>query len=110
MRRYCLTNEIIMAFPEWLSSTTDEARFLRTVLDHVSDCLVAVDTAGRIVLINRPYCRLLGGEEDDFIGRHITEVVSPQTRLHLVARGEDAAVGYPLDVRGHRLITKQVPV
>jgi transcriptional regulator with PAS, ATPase and Fis domain len=99
-----------MPFPTWQNSTADEARFLRTVLDHVSDCLVAVDTDGRVVLINRPYCKLLGGEEEDFIGRRITDVVSQETRLHLVARGESAAVGFPLNVRGQRLITKQVPV
>jgi transcriptional regulator with PAS, ATPase and Fis domain len=94
----------------WQGPSADEARFLRTVLDHVSDCLVAVDTDGRVVLINKPYCKLLGGEESDFIGRKITEVVSPKTRLHLVARGEGAIVGFPLTVRGQRLITKQVPV
>jgi transcriptional regulator with PAS, ATPase and Fis domain len=99
-----------MPFPTWQNSTADEARFLRTVLDHVSDCLVAVDTDGRIVLINRPYCQLLGGEEADFIGQKITDVVSPETRLHLVARGESPMVGFPLTVRGQRLITKQVPV
>jgi transcriptional regulator with PAS, ATPase and Fis domain len=99
-----------MPFPTWQNSTADEARFLRTVLDHVSDCLVAVDTEGRVVLINRPYCKLLGGEEEDFIGRRITDVVSQETRLHLVARGESAIVGFPLNVRGQRLITKQVPV
>lgn len=97
-----------MPFLIWQNA--DETRFLRTVLDHVSDCLVAVDTEGRVVLINRPYCELLGGEEADFIGRKITEVVSNETRLHLVARGEGAVVGFPLTVRGQRLITKQVPV
>lgn len=83
---------------------------MRLVLNHVSDCLVAVDTAGTIVLINEPYCRLLGGEADDFLGRHITDVVGPDTKLHLVARGVGTHVGYPLEVRGHKLVTKQVPV
>ncbi|MBQ0819327.1 MULTISPECIES: sigma-54 interaction domain-containing protein [Microvirga] len=98
-----------MALPNWLEASS-EARFLRLVLDHVSDCLVVVDTSGRIVLINQPYCQLLGGDEVDFIGRHITDVVGSQTRLHLVARGEGTHVGYPLEVRGHKLVTKQVPV
>ena len=99
-----------MVLSEWIAGSAEEAGFLKLVLDHVSDCLVAVDTSGTIVLINQPYCRLLGGEADDFIGRHITEVVGPQTKLHLVARGEGSHVGYPLKVRGHQLITRQVPV
>lgn len=99
-----------MSLPEWLSGSSEEAGFLRLVLDHVSDCLVAVDTEGTIVLINDPYCRLLGGEADEFLGRHITDVVGPQTKLHFVARGVGTHIGYPLEVRGHKLVTKQVPV
>ncbi|WP_027535105.1 sigma-54-dependent Fis family transcriptional regulator [Bradyrhizobium sp. WSM3983] len=99
-----------MVLSQWIVGSSEEAGFLKLVLDHVSDCLVAVDTSGTIVLINQPYCRLLGGKADDFIGRHITDVVGPQTKLHLVARGEGSHVGYPLKVRGHQLITKQVPV
>ncbi|MFW8589040.1 hypothetical protein ACOJBM_42210 [Rhizobium beringeri] len=49
-----------MTLPEWFAGSSEEAGFLRLVLDHVSDCLVAVDTAGTIVLINEPYCKLLG--------------------------------------------------
>ena len=60
-----------MPFPEWFGSGQNEAEFLRRVLDHVSDCLIAVDTEGRVVLINAPYCRLLGGPPEDFIpARH----------------------------------------
>lgn len=99
-----------MPFPEWFGSGQNEAEFLRRVLDHVSDCLVAVDTDGRVVLINAPYCRLLGGSPEDFIGRHITEVVSPKTRLHRVARGDTAVSVMPLEVRGHQLLARQVPV
>lgn len=99
-----------MVLSQWIAGSSEEAGFLRLVLDHVSDCLVAVDTSGTIVLINQPYCRLLGGVAADFVGRHVTDVVGPQTKLHLVARGEGSHVGYPLKVRGHQLITRQVPV
>lgn len=99
-----------MVLSQLIAGSSEEAGFLKLVLDHVSDCLVAVDTSGTIVLINQPYCRLLGGEADEFVGRHITDVVGPQTKLHLVARGEGSHVGYPLKVRGHQLITRQVPV
>ncbi|MCV9999289.1 sigma 54-interacting transcriptional regulator [Pararhizobium sp. YC-54] len=99
-----------MPLPELFKGSPEETDFLRLVLDHVSDCLVAVDTEGSIVLINEPYCRLLEGEAEDFLGRHITNVVGPQTKLHFVARGIGTHVGYPLEVRGHKLVTKQVPV
>ena len=76
-------------------------------VDHVSDCLVAVDGAGQIVLINRSYCTLLGGREEDFLGRHITDVIGPQTRLHLVAQGDKRCHPFPLEVRGHKLLARQ---
>ena len=99
-----------MPFPEWFGSGQNEAEFLRRVLDHVSDCLVAIDTEGRVVLINAPYCRLLGGSPADFIGRHITDVVSPKTRLHHVARGDTTVTMMTLEVHGHQLLARQVPV
>ena len=99
-----------MPFPEWFGSGQNEADFLRRVLDHVSDCLVAVDTAGRVVLINASYCRLLGGSAEDFIGRHVTEVVTHKTKLHLVAQGLAGATLSPLEVKGHQLLARQVPV
>jgi len=88
----------------------EEAEFYRLVLNNVSDSLVVVDTAGAIVLINDPYCEILGGRAEDFVGRHIVEVIGPDTKLHLVAQGIEAQVGRPLEVRGHKLVTKQVPV
>lgn len=99
-----------MPFPEWFGSGQNEADFLRRVLDHVSDCLVAVDTTGRVVLINASYCRLLGGSAEDFVGRHVTEVVTHKTKLHLVAQGQASATLSPLEVRGHQLLARQVPV
>lgn len=92
-----------------LNSLIDEKDFLRLVLDHVSDCVVVVDLDGCVSYINKPYCRLLGGDPADFVGQHVTEVVSPDTHLHLVAQTGDPVVG-PLIVRGHELYTKQVPV
>ena len=99
-----------MNLSEWFDSGNEETAFLRRVIDHVSDCLVVVDTQGHIVLINAPYCRLLDGKPEDFIGRHITEVVSPDSRLHKVAQGEPGVMLMPLEVRGHRLLVRQVPV
>ncbi len=88
----------------------DEASFLRLVLDTVSDCLVVVDTEGEIVLINRPYCDLLGGEPEDFIGRHVRDAVSPSSHLAMVAQGALPLQGTPLTVRGREIVTRQVPI
>jgi transcriptional regulator with PAS, ATPase and Fis domain len=92
------------------ASFGSESEFLSVLLDHVSDCVVAVDSSGRIIFINRPYCRLLGGNPEDYLGRHVTEAISPDSKLHLVAAGGSPVLGEPLTVRGHKLITRQVPI
>lgn len=93
-----------------VSAFGDRREFHVLLLDHVSDCVVAVDAEGYIVFINRPYCRLLGGSAEDFVGRLVTEVISSETKLHLVAAGAPPVLGAPLKVRGHHLITRQVPI
>ncbi|OAE56729.1 PAS domain S-box protein [Achromobacter mucicolens] len=99
-----------MAFCESAGVEIDEPAFLRLILDHVSDGLVVVDVHGRIVYINAPYCKILGGSSDEFLGRHVHDVISPHSRLPRVARGMEVIPGSPLEVRGHKLITRQVPV
>lgn len=88
----------------------DHRDFLRLVLDHISDCLVVVDRDGQVTFINQPYCDLLGARAEAVIGHHVTEVITPQTKLHQVACGKMPWVCEPLTVRGHKLITKQYPI
>lgn len=88
----------------------NEASFLRLILDSVSDCLVVVDAEGHIVLINKPYCDLLGGQPEDFIGRNVREAISPESQLGVVAQGGKPLVTEILNVRGQQIVTRQVPI
>lgn len=88
----------------------DETTFFRLILDHISECFVAVDTSGRIVHINKPYCSLLEKTAEECLGEHITDVISANTKLHLVAQGAPPVIGGPLTVKGQQLFTRQVPV
>lgn len=91
------------------SSLSRDSDFIKLILDHISDCVVAIDTHGEIIYINQPYCRLLGGSQSEYIGKHISESISPDSKLPLVAKTGETVVGALL-VRGHELFTKQVPV
>lgn len=88
----------------------NEIDFYRLILDNVSDCLVVVDTSGEIVLINRPYCELLGGTPESYVGRHVNDVISPNSKLAYVAKGGGRVLGESLLVRGQEMIVKQVPI
>ena len=88
----------------------DYVTFLETILDNVSDCIIAVNKQGLVTYVNRPYARILGLEQEHCIGRHITEVVSKETQLHLVAQGSDPVLGEQLTVRGQKFLVNQMPI
>lgn len=89
----------------------DQTRFFRLLFDQLFDGFVVIDRTGKIVLANQALCRLLGGKEEDFLGRHMTEVVSPKATLHLVAQGVlPAVIGGRIRVRGHEFVTKLIPI
>lgn len=89
----------------------DEKTFLRTLFDQLFDGFVVVDRAGKIVLMNQALCRLLGGKEKNFLGRHMTDVVSPKATLHLVAQGVlPPVIGGRIRVHDHEFVTKLMPI
>ena len=96
--------------PRLPSKPADVIRLLENILDVIPNCLIAVDRNGQIVYINNQYCELLGLEKSHVLGRHVTSVVSPETQLHLVARGAPPTHNHSLVVRGHKLIVNQVPI
>lgn len=88
----------------------DVVLLLEDILDIIPNCLIAVDKSGRVVYINNPYCELLGLQKNEIIGRHVTSVISPETQLHLVARGAPPTWNQTLIVRGHKMLVNQVPI
>jgi two-component system cell cycle sensor histidine kinase/response regulator CckA len=90
-----------------------EARFrherdrAQRYLDTAGVILLALDTAGRITLINRHACDLLGWQEKDLIGCSWLECCVPErvrtevrTRFNEVVAGDLSIVEAPLLVRG----------
>jgi diguanylate cyclase (GGDEF)-like protein/PAS domain S-box-containing protein len=54
---------------------TQEERYLRQLLDHVSDAVVATDTHGRVTFANPAAQKLYGIAADDAIGRQLLELL-----------------------------------
>lgn len=92
------------------SKANELVLLLEDILDVIPNCLIAIDKAGQVVHINNPYCELLGLSKENIIGRHVTSVVSPETQLHLVARGAPPTRNQTLVVRGHKMLVNQVPI
>jgi diguanylate cyclase (GGDEF)-like protein/PAS domain S-box-containing protein len=54
---------------------SQEERYLRQLLDHVSDAVVATDTQGRVTFANPAAQKLYGIAEDDAVGRGLLELL-----------------------------------
>ena len=58
-----------------MSSYSQEERYLRQLLDHVSDAVVATDTHGRVTFANPAAQKLYGIAAEDALGRGLLELL-----------------------------------
>jgi diguanylate cyclase (GGDEF)-like protein/PAS domain S-box-containing protein len=58
-----------------MSLYSQEERYLRQLLDHVSDAVVATDTHGRVTFANPAAQKLYGIAEDEAVGRGLLELL-----------------------------------
>src|SRR5450830_1467740 len=60
---------------------------LHDYFDHAHDLIFALDTHGKVTLVNQSACSVLGYDEKDLLGRSILDVVSPDSRESAVRAG-----------------------
>src|SRR5450830_1937931 len=60
---------------------------LHDYFDHAHDLIFALDTSGKVTLVNQSACSVLGYDEKDLLGRSILDVVSPDSRESAVRAG-----------------------
>ena len=69
-------NHLTNRLQEAHSTTEGERRKLASVLTNMTDGVIATDRKGKIILINTPAQKLLASENNELMGRSITEVLS----------------------------------
>ncbi|STX11237.1 Sensor histidine kinase YycG [Kurthia zopfii] len=69
-------NHLTNRLQEVHSTTEGERRKLASVLTNMTDGVIATDRKGKIILINTPAQKLLASENNELMGRSITEVLS----------------------------------
>ncbi len=88
----------------------DQSRQLEIIDEFIEEAyegLVIVDAEGRITKFN--YEKLLGIQEADALGKHVTDVIE-NTRLHKVIQTGKAEVGDVQKIQGHEMITTRIPI
>ena len=88
------------------------------ILDSALDCIVAMDHTGCITEFNRAAERTLGYRRNEIIGRHLADVIVPQSlREHhraglarYLATGKSKVLGQRLEMIAVRADAREIPV
>lgn len=96
------------ALNEKLEADRSEMAILKSILELAYDGIVVVDIKGNITMISNAYKRFLGLEEDEVIGKHVTEVIQ-NTRMHVVAQTGVPEINDFQEIRGDYMVATRIP-
>jgi PAS domain S-box-containing protein len=66
---------------------------LHDYFDHAHDLIFALDTNGKVTLVNQSACSVLGYEEKDLLGRSMLDIVSPDSREFMLRANDEIGSG-----------------
>lgn len=84
-------------------------KIIEAAVESAYEGLIITDENGHILLLNRSYCRFLGVEFEEVVGKHVTEVVE-NTRMHIVARTGKAEWGQVQKIKGGEMLVHRIPI
>ena len=66
---------------------------LHDYFDHAHDLIFALDSSGKVTLVNQSACSVLGYEEKDLLGRSMLDIVSPDSREFMLRANDEIGSG-----------------
>src|SRR5450830_995941 len=66
---------------------------LHDYFDHAHDLIFALDTNGKVTLVNQSACSVLGYEEKDLLGRSMLDIVGPDSREVMLRANDEVGSG-----------------
>jgi PAS domain S-box-containing protein len=87
----------------------NEKEILEILFENAYEGLVVVDTDGIVTMISSAYCRFLGLEDENVIGKHVTEVID-NTKLHETVKTGIAETAIVQKINGNHTIVSRIPV
>lgn len=79
------------------------------IFEQAYDGVIFVDETGIVTRITNAYCRFLGVDPKQAIGRHVTEII-PNSRMHIVVKTGIAEIGEPMEVKGKQAVVMRIPL
>lgn len=80
-----------------------------SIFDIIYNWIVVVDRQGVIRMINNRYCHFLGVEQQEAVGKHVTEIIE-NTRMHIVAQNGRREIGDIQQIKGNKMIADRIPI
>ncbi|SMP70242.1 sigma-54 interaction domain-containing protein [Anoxynatronum buryatiense] len=80
-----------------------------SIFDIIYNWIVVVDRQGIIRMINSRYCHFLGVEQQEAVGKHVTEIIE-NTRMHIVAQNGRREIGDIQQIKGNKMIADRIPI
>jgi len=96
------------ALNQKLEAERGEMAILKSILELAYDGILVVDTSGYITMISNAYKQFLGVDEDEVIGKHVTEVIQ-NTRMHIVAQTGVPEINDFQEIRGDYMVATRIP-
>lgn len=82
--------------------------FMFALIDNPYECPIVIDNAGRICYMSRFSKKLIGIDPDEYIGKHIVEIIG-DTKLHEVLDGK-ARIADLLNIGGKQQVISRLPL
>ena len=89
-------------------SLTDTRERNWSILESVPNGIIAINRAGRILVLNREACRILGVERD-VIGKSVQEIFENNGLVEICKTG-DIQYGQKLEINGRTIISNRSPI
>lgn len=82
---------------------------LESILESGFECVVVVDTEGRITMLNQAYCDFLGKDSTQVVGKHVADVIE-NTRMHIVAQTGKAEIAAMQRIGDNNVVVTRMPI
>ena len=87
----------------------ERSNMFKTILDYISDGVIAVNREGIINVYNKAAESMVGLKREEVIGKHVKETV-PNTRMHQVVQTGNSELGVLQELGKITIVTNRTPI
>ncbi len=85
------------------------SKWFEALVDSVYNCILAIDSKGKVIFFNRGSEKLLGIKKDEVVGRFVTEVF-PESQLLRILETGVKETGKSLNIKGKKIYSNRTPI